>query len=449
MKQWLCIICGFIYDEALGLPEEGIAAGTLWADVPEDWKCPECGVGKADFEMIEIDDTVSIPAVVVLAEVPSADVGTVVVIGAGHAGFAAAEAVRKQHPNLPVLLLSEDAGDRYSKPRLSVCVSMTIPPSALVLEPASAVAARLGIEVRPNVRVHRIDTAAKVLVTSAGPITYGRLILATGAEPIRLPWFDDEVLSINHLADLERLASRLQQRRRVAIIGSGLIGCELANDLTRAGHEVTVLTNGPYPMDRLVPQPVGEALQQALQAKGVQWRTGVTVASHSRSGAADGLVLGDGELIQADVVIAAIGLRPSLELPRAAGLACAQGIVVDHDCRSSEPHVFALGDVAQYPEGLQQFIAPIHHGAKQLAAALLADGPTQVAPMPPMPVIAKTPDCPMAVLAPRCEGGGWQVSVENGSTVARWHGADGALAGFAIAGPAADDLKPWLAQVRS
>src|SRR5690349_16898028 len=150
MKKWLCIICGLIYDEALGWPDDGIAAGTRWEDVPQDWLCPECKVGKSDFEMIEISDPVTAaPVIAAVTALPIAapveatrPVGPVVIIGSGHAGYGLAQALRKQDPNLEIRVLTRESGHVYSKPALSIALAQGRSAAALASESPLAVEQR-------------------------------------------------------------------------------------------------------------------------------------------------------------------------------------------------------------------------------------------------------------------------------------------------------------------
>ena len=111
MRKWLCIVCGWIYDEAKGWPDDGIAPGTKWEDIPEDWMCPECQVGKADFEMLDITDVVleeSVSAVVNVIE-------PIVIIGSGHAGYQLATALRNQSKDVSITLFTADDGAIYTQ----------------------------------------------------------------------------------------------------------------------------------------------------------------------------------------------------------------------------------------------------------------------------------------------------------------------------------------------
>ena len=138
MARWECIVCGLIYDEREGWPDDGIAPGTKWADVPDDWMCPDCGVGKDDFELIPGSDVETVPEASASAPtseesaqpVASAETGAlahetiaasehVVIIGSGLAGYGLAREIRRHSPTLPITLVTADGGEVYSKPLLS------------------------------------------------------------------------------------------------------------------------------------------------------------------------------------------------------------------------------------------------------------------------------------------------------------------------------------------
>lgn len=141
MKKWLCLICGWIYDEAKGWPTDGIAAGTKWEDIPEDWLCPDCLVSKADFEMIEISNE-SANSPVQAVQAVQAEVATlaveepVVIVGSGHAAYQLVLALRAQAPDLAITVFTADDGGLYSKPALSNALALGKDGESLLRESA-------------------------------------------------------------------------------------------------------------------------------------------------------------------------------------------------------------------------------------------------------------------------------------------------------------------------
>ncbi|MDH4566656.1 rubredoxin-NAD(+) reductase [Pseudomonas sp. BN414] len=450
MKKWLCIICGLIYDEALGWPDDGIAAGTRWEDVPEDWLCPDCKVGKSDFEMIEISEPVAaVAAPPAAAKQPVAAVvpaGPVVIIGSGHAGYGLAQELRRANPQLDIRVLTQESGHTYSKPALSIALAQGRSAAALATESPMTLERRLGIRIYTHCRVERIDTEARRLYTSLGEMDYGQLVLASGASPVRLPieGCADALLSVNNLQDYQAFRERLEGVRRVAILGDGLIGCEFANDLASGGYQVRVIGLGAWPMERLLPEAAGQQLQQALSGIGVQWNLRTTLQRIEQGADGYRLTLADGEVVEADLVLSAVGLRPNLQLAADAGLHCGRGIKVDASLQTSRPGIYALGDCIEVDGQLLPYLAPINEGIRALARTLVGQ-PTAVS-YPLMPVTVKTPAAPLCLLPPpvNCEGQ-WRCDATGDGLSAAFHDASGAMRGFVLLGRQAQQKRnAWL-----
>lgn len=447
MKTWLCIICGLIYDEAKGWPSDGIAPGTAWEDVPDDWLCPDCLVGKADFEMLDITDNLQAPLAAV-AEISTpltdAELEPVVIIGTGHGGYQLAAALRAKSPELSITLFTADDGALYSKPALSNALALGKDGDSLISEPALAWEQRLGVRVYPHTRVERIDRENKQLHTNIGIYAYGRLVLATGASPIVISVEGEQsaMLSVNDLADYRRFRRQLDGKKHVTILGDGLIGCEFANDLAAQGVAVTVVGLGKWPMERLIPQPLGLALQQALTELGTDWALQDSIARIDRQGEGYRLQLQSGRILNTDLVLSAVGLRPNTGLAQAAGLATGRGIAVDVCHQTSDPHIFALGDCAEVEAQWAPYIAPINQAMPALVNSLL--GTLSPAALKPAPVLVKTPVLPLSVMPAGGEGE-WRVEGEGRELAAGFYTPAGALTGFALLGSTQQGLRSqWL-----
>ena len=373
-----------------------------------------------------------------------------IIIGAGLAGWTTAREFRKLDATTPVLLVTADCGDFYAKPSLSNAFAQKRNPAQLVTTPAARMAETLAVTLQAHTRVTGIDAAARVLHTSQGDFSYAQLVLATGAQAIRVPLAGDaadEVLSVNSLDDFSSFHARVtgvntganRRKTQVLIMGAGLIGCEFANDLASTGYAVTVVDPAASPMAALLPSGAGEQLRDALSAQGVTWHFGSTVQSvnraneiNSTSGALT-VQLSNGATLAADVVLSAIGLRADVTLANAAGLLCERGVVADAWLRTSSPHIYVLGDAAQYASAggrTLPYVMPIMAAAKALAATL-AGTPTEVV-FPLMPVAIKTPAFPILVASPAPGTAGAWRDVEAGL----WHfgEASGVPGGFVLAG---------------
>lgn len=371
----------------------------------------------------------------------------IIIIGAGLAGWTTARELRKLDKTTPVLLITADSGDFYAKPSLSNAFAQKRGPAQLVTTPAASMAASQNVALQAHTRVTAIDTSRQIVSTSAGDFAYAQLVLATGAQPIRIPLLGDaagEVLSVNSLQDFSEFHARLNRgepahdktlvKKQVVIMGAGLIGCEFANDLTGSGFEVTVVDPSASPIATLLPSGLSEELRDALVNHGVVWHFGTTVQRidhHTEAGDALKVQLANGEVLVADVVLSAIGLRADLSLAQAAGLACERGVLVDARLQTSAANVYALGDGAQYANGRTlPYVMPIMHAGKALAATL-AGQPTPVQ-FPLMPVAIKTPALPL-VVAPAAPGtvGQW---MQREPGVWLFTDPDQAVKGFALSG---------------
>ncbi len=289
-----------------------------------------------------------------------------------------------------------------------------------------------------HTNVSAIDAERRMVTTSNGDVAYHALVLACGAVPIRPPMdgdATDEVLSINNLTDYARFREHLEKAQRVAIIGPGLIGCEFGNDLVNAGKAVTIIGPDAYPVSGLLPTTVGRALKSALSTQGVAWHLGNTVKAVNSNGTGYRITLDSGSEITADLVISAVGLRPNITLAETTGLNVNRGIVTNRLLQTSASNIYALGDCAEVDGMNLPFIAPMMVGARALAKTL--SGNETAIDYPAMPVVIKTPSCPLVVSPPpRDADGEWSYEGDAPNITARFNDADGNLMGFALAGDA-------------
>ena len=377
----------------------------------------------------------------------------IIVIGAGLAGWTTVREFRKLDTSTPVVVVTADSGDFYAKPTLSNAYAQKRSPEQLVSTPAAKMVETLNVTLMAHARADALDVAAQTITVThdgaARTLPYRQLVLATGAQPIRVPVqsnASDQVQSINSLDDFTAFHSALSPHavsaegsqnasKTVVIMGAGLIGCEFANDLAGAGHTVHVADPSARPLAALLPAAAGEQLAQALGTLGVQWHFGTTVQVVYTVGDQCTVTLSDGNTVAADAVLSAIGLRADTRLASAAGIACERGIVVDARLQSSASGVYALGDCAQYASASQRtlpYVMPIMHAAKALAATL-ARTPTEVV-FPLMPVSIKTPALPIVVAAAHpAQQGEWVADAQEDG-IWRFIDTDGAQRGFVLTG---------------
>lgn len=378
----------------------------------------------------------------------------IIIIGAGLAGWTTAREFRKLDTTTPVVLITGDSGDFYAKPSLSNAFAQKRAPAQLISTPAATMAQTLNVALLAHTRAEALDVEKQTVQTAQNGVqqtlVYSQLVLATGAQPIRVPvqgTAANRVLSVNSLDDFSVFHSALSPRaagadsseidsKTVVIMGAGLIGCEFANDLAQVGYRVHVVDPSTRPLAALLPEAAGLQLRDALTAAGVVWHFGATVEAVNEEAPALSVRLSTGETVRADTVLSAIGLHADISLATAAGLACERGIVVDALLQTSVAHIYALGDCAQYASAGQRtlpYVMPIMNAARALAATL-AGTPTPLV-FPLMPVSIKTPAMPVVVSPPHpSHVGTWATPEDGAEGLWRFVDTDGVQRGFTLTG---------------
>ena len=368
----------------------------------------------------------------------------VVIVGAGMAAYGVAREFRKLDKTTPLLIVSSDQAGAYSKPMLSNALAMGKGAAQLQSQSAGQMAATLDARILAGVEVTAIDTAARTISGADGQtIAYRDLVLALGARPIRLPLQGnaaEKVLSVNHLDDYAVLRERIAALGRpahVALLGAGLIGCEFADDLVAGGHQVTLVDPNPRPLAALAAPGLSEALVQAWASLPITLKMNTTASTVEQAADGAGLrvTLADGSVVEADIVLSAVGLRPSIALAQAAQLKTGRGIVIDGYGRTSAEHVYALGDCAEYSTAnggaVMPYISPLLTAARAIGATL-AGTPTPIA-LKPDAVVVKTPSLKLALAPPPAGSQGEWTHIDDGErVVARFVDLDGIMRGFGL-----------------
>lgn len=327
MKHWRCVICGY--------EEEGSA--------PPD-VCPVCGAASEYFEETAI-----------IIEPVSAHPGmrneSIVVVGAGVAGVAAAESARAVSPEAKVTLLSAESDSPYYRLNLTRYLAGEIAREELPLHPAEWYA-NSRIQLRLGAVASRLDLERKRLwLSDNSDVTFDRLVLTAGANPFVPPLegvSKHGVICMRTRTDAETAIAMAAKGYPCVVIGGGILGLEVAGALARRGARVTVLEAGPFLLPRQLNRRGAELLARHAQSAGIELRFEAKTTGISGSVAAEAVQLAGGTIIPAGLVIIAAGIRPNVAMAADAGLSTRSGILVDDQMTSSNRDVFAAGDIAEH-----------------------------------------------------------------------------------------------------
>jgi 3-phenylpropionate/trans-cinnamate dioxygenase ferredoxin reductase component len=308
-----------------------------------------------------------------------------IIVGGGMAGAIAAQTLREEGFDGKITLLGQEQHGPYERPPLSKdYLQGKADRDSIFVHPEHWYAAH-AVELRLSSAVTSLDPSSRILTTATGTqLSYDKLLLATGSRPRRLhvPGADlDGVYYLRNVEDSERLKIEFAEAKRVVIIGAGWIGLETAAAARAAGLEVTLLVSGDMPLERVLGSEVAPLFAELHQSHGVDLRYRATaVELTGRHGAVTGVILSDGTLIDADMIIVGIGAIPRTDLAAEAGLKIDNGIVVDEHLRTADPDIFAAGDIAHaYNPRLGRHIRVEHwanarrHGAIAAKAMLGQD----------------------------------------------------------------------------
>lgn len=358
----------------------------------------------------------------------------IIIIGTGLAGYQLAREFRKHDTTTPLMLITTNQGRFYSKPLLSTALTQKKDFTTLTTSTAETMATQLNAIIRTHSQVTTIDPTNHSIILNNEAIHYSKLVLACGADVVKVPLTGDgaeDVLSVNDIYDYATFQHLLQNKKHITILGAGLIGSEFANDLSNAGYHVHVVALGKTPLDLLVPVEIGKLLQNSLEKNGVHFHLECTVNTVMKKDNQYQLTLSNGEIIQTELILSAVGLRPHTDLAKTAGIQINRGIIVNRYLETNIENIFALGDCAEVEGHVLPYITPLLNAARALAKTL-ANEKTAV-DYPAMPVIVKTPAHPIVICPPpKTIVGHWNIEMNDNNVRALFYNTQQQLCGFIL-----------------
>ena len=365
----------------------------------------------------------------------------IVIIGAGLAGWHVIDAIRAKDKGIPITLITADSGDRYHKPMLTMAISQKKSAADLVRATGIDAAEAANIKLLANTQVTDVDASTQQLqlisalrsdpvYTNYATIGYDKLVLAMGAHPIfpkSLP--EDLVWHVNHIERFGQLQEKLATgSQHVAIVGAGMVGTEIAEDLLKAGHQVTLIDLNDAPLSQMLPPKATSRIAQAVNSQGINFLGGYQVSAITRlsdgklqvsyealASATDSSTAEPIEPLIVDHVIASTGLTVDDKLPTAAGVEFDRrtGIVVDAPTlRTSTANIYAIGDCMSIDGVPCRYVAPLRAQAATIADDVLGLEHNGYDHKPPMIRLKNKAISVMVTGVPKATGN-WQVKIES------------------------------------
>lgn len=369
---------------------------------------------------------------------PSNTQAGIVIIGAGLAGWHVIDAIRSKDKDIPITLITSDNADRYHKPMLTMAISQNKSAADLVRATGEDAAIEAGITLLANTNVSDIDADKQQLqlisalrsdpvYTHYAAIRYDKLVLAMGAHPIFPKSLPQELVwHVNHIERFGQLQQKLATgAQRIAIVGAGMVGTEIAEDLLKAGHQITLIDLADAPLSQMLPAKATARIAKAIESQGITFLGGCRVSGVTRN--ADNTLqvsyelLGDRATTQAieplivDQVIASTGLLIEESLPSAAGIEfdMRTGIVVDEaTLQTSTANIYAIGDCMSIDGVACRYVAPLRAQAATIADDILGLEHAGYTHKPPMIRLKNKAISVMVTGVPKATGN-WQIKTDS------------------------------------
>ena len=328
----------------------------------------------------------------------------ILIIGSGMAAHILAAEIRKYDNDCSITIITSDLGYYYSKPMLSMAMRQHKDIESLKISSATEVAKKYNLTILEHKEVTSIDHANKKVIASNESYTYDKCVMACGSSAIKLRLNDlqeESFFSINSLHEYETFKKNIGSKKKISIIGAGLVGVEFAHDLNSAGYEVSLICYSSYHLATMLPKVVGELLAKSMRDIGIEMcldekvKAITNVEDHYEISCHSGLT------IHPQLILSAVGIRANISIAQESNILCNQGVLTDQYCMTSVDDVYALGDCAEVKGLNLHYVPPIRKCAAALAKTLTGS-PTEVC-YEAMPVTVKSSSCPLVICIPRVD----------------------------------------------
>jgi rubredoxin-NAD+ reductase len=362
----------------------------------------------------------------------------IIIIGSGLAGYTLAREFRKHNQQMPLTIITADDGSFYSKPQLSSALSHHKTAEQLATITAEKAQIQFNASIYTHSIVTEINSQQQTVTIAQKIITYDHLVIACGAVPVSPALTGDavaEVHSINDLQDYRIFRQSLVDKKHIAIIGSGLVGCEFSNDLIKSNYNVSVIGSSSTPLHRLIPEELGAVFQKSMTANCIDWYLAQRVKEVNYQQNGYRLNFNNGTHFDADLVIRAVGLEPNIVIAQNAGIKCNKGIIVNRYLQTNIPNIYAIGDCAEVEGHVLLYLAPLVLCARALAKTLA--GELTAVHYPAMPIFVKTASCPVVAALPATGlKGNWSFQISENQGTGLLYDDNQQLIGYALVGAA-------------
>ncbi|MDN0124320.1 NADH:flavorubredoxin reductase NorW [Yersinia aleksiciae] len=355
-----------------------------------------------------------------------------VIIGSGFAARQLVKNIRRADKKVAITLFAADSADEYNKPDLSHVFSLNQSADDLTQQTAKQFAQENNLIVYANTEVTAIDRQARQVICGEQCFNYQKLVLATGAKAM-VPSIQgsDLLATFNSQSEYRQHQETLQVSQHIVVLGAGLIGCELAMDLRRAGKQVTLVDRSHCLLSALMPAELSSRLQNKFSLMGIQLALNNEISRVERVNTGLKVTFRNGLIVEADAVVSSMGLKPEISLAKASGLQTARGIQVNDQLQTSDKNIYALGDCAEMAGKVQSFLQPILLGAMTLAKNLL--GNEESLRLPAMLLKIKTPDLPLVMAGEALRQDlNWEITLCNKGMMAQGTDARQQLRAFVV-----------------